>query len=45
MTKPKEKECLHYESLFDYESLIDECIKGDQIIKLSYTDREDEGLF
>ncbi|MBR2578274.1 MAG: tRNA 4-thiouridine(8) synthase ThiI [Erysipelotrichaceae bacterium] len=45
VTKPKEKECLHYESLFDYESLIDECIKGDEIIKLSYADREDEDLF
>ncbi|MBR0462304.1 MAG: tRNA 4-thiouridine(8) synthase ThiI [Erysipelotrichaceae bacterium] len=45
VTKPKEKECLYYESLFDYESLIDECIRGDEMIKLSYTDKENEDLY
>ena len=42
VTKPKEKECLFYESKFDYESLIDECIKGDEIIKVSYLDKEED---
>ncbi|MDO4500458.1 MAG: tRNA uracil 4-sulfurtransferase ThiI [Erysipelotrichaceae bacterium] len=47
VTKPKEKECLFFESKFDYQSLIDECIKNDQIIKVSYLDKkeEEEDLF
>ena len=45
VTKPKERECLHYESLFDYQSLIDECIKGDEIIKLSYSDKNEEDIY
>ena len=45
VTKPKEKECLHYESLFDYQSLIDDCIKGDEIIKLSYSDKNEEDIY
>ena len=45
VTKPKEKECLHYESLFDYQSLIDDCIKGDEIIKLSYSDSNEEDIY
>lgn len=45
VTKPKEKECLHYESLFDYQSLIDECIKGDEIIKLSYSDKNEDDIY
>lgn len=42
VTKPKEKECLFFESKFDYETLIDECIKGDEIIKVSYLDKEED---
>lgn len=45
VTKPKERECLHYESLFDYQSLIDECIKGDEIVKLSYSDKNEEDIY
>ena len=46
VTKPKEKECLFYESKFDYESLIQECIDNDEIVKLSYRDKdESEELF
>ena len=45
VTKPKEKECLYYESLFDYETLIEDCIKGDEIIKLSYTDNNDDDIY
>ena len=42
VTKPKEKECLFYESKFDYNSLVDECIKNDEIIKVSYHDKEED---
>ena len=46
VTKPKEKECLFYESKFDYESLIEECIQNDEIVKVSYRDNnESEDLF
>ena len=42
VTKPKEKECLFYESKFDYETLINECIDNDEIIKVSYRDKKEE---
>ena len=42
VTKPKEKECLFYESKFDYETLIKECIDNDEIIKVSYRDKKDD---
>ncbi len=45
VTKPKEKECLFYESKFDYESLIEECIKNDQIVKVSYLDKNTDDMF
>ncbi len=45
VTKPKEKECLFYEAKFDYESLIEECIKNDQIVKVSYLDQKEEDVF
>ena len=45
VTKPKEKECLHYESLFDYQTLVDECVKNDEIVKLSYTDITEEDIY
>ncbi len=45
VTKPKEKECLFFESKFDYESLIEECIKNDQIVKVSYLDQKEEDIF
>ena len=38
VTKPKEKECLFYESKFDYETLINECLENEEIIKVSYRD-------
>lgn len=46
-TKPKEDKCLYYESKFDYESLIDECLKNDQIIKITpdYQEDKEEDLF
>ena len=44
VTKPKEKECLFFESKFDYNSLVDECVNNDEIIKVSYRD-EKEDLF
>lgn len=46
VTKPKEKECLFFEEKFDYQSLIDECISNDEIIKVSYRDiKEEESIF
>lgn len=45
VTKPKEKECLFYESKFDYESLVNECIENEEIIKVSYRDNKTEDIF
>ena len=47
VTKPKEDKCIHYESLFDYQTLVDACIENDEIVKVSYRDKgaEDEYLF
>ena len=46
VTKPKEKECLFYESKFDYETLVNECIENDEIIKVSYRDtKKEEDIF
>ena len=47
VTKPKEDKCLHYESLFDYEPLIEQCIENDEIVHLSYRDikNSDESIF
>ena len=40
--KPKLDKCLYYETLFDYQSLVDECIKNERIEKISYRDRKRE---
>ena len=46
VTKPKEDKCLHYESLFDFETLVEECINNDRIVKVSYRKKEeDESIF
>lgn len=47
VTKPKEDECIYYESKFNYEELIDECIKNIETIKVSYRNKEvnDESIF
>lgn len=47
ITKPKENKCLYYESLFDYESLVNDCVNNDNIVKVSYRDKgeEDENIF
>ena len=47
VTKPKEDKCLYYETLFDYETLLEECVKNDRIVKVSYRKRgkEDESIF
>ena len=47
VTKPKEDRCLYYESLFDYEELLNRCIENEEIIKVSYRDKGvgDESLF
>ena len=42
VTKPKQKECLFYETKFDYEKLVQECVDKTEIIKVSYRDSEQE---
>ena len=41
-TKPKEKECLFYEEKFDYKALIDDCIKKEEIVRVSYLDKKED---
>lgn len=45
ITKPKEKECLFYESKFDYETLINEAIEKEEIVKVSYLNKKDDEIF
>lgn len=47
VTKPKEDRCLYYESLFDYQTLIEQCIENEEIVKVSYREKEkiDESIF
>ena len=47
VTKPKEDKCLYYESLFDYNSLVEDCIKNRNTLTLSYRDGGilDESIF
>lgn len=47
VTKPKEDKCIYYESLFDFETLVEECVKNDKVVKVSYRDggQEDESIF
>ena len=46
--KPKEDKCLYYESKFDYQSLVDDCVANEELIRVSYRDQEvidNESLF
>ena len=47
ITKPRIDKCLLYESKFDYETLIDECLNNIETIKVSYKEKEleDESIF
>lgn len=47
VTKPKLDKCEYYESKFDYEPLVQKCIDGDNIIKVSYRKAglNDESIF
>ena len=47
VTKPKEDKCLYYESLFDYQTLVAQCVSNDEIINVSYRkkENEDESIF
>ena len=47
VTKPKLDKCEYFESKFDYETLLANCINGDKIIKVSYREDglEDESIF
>ena len=46
VTKPKEDRCLYYESLFDYQTLVDQCVENDEIVNVSYRkEDEDESIF
>ena len=46
VTKPKLDKCEYYESKFDWQSLVEKCIDGDKIEKVSYREaKEDESIF
>ena len=47
VTKPKLDKCEYFESKFDFEPLVQNCIDGDNIIKVSYKDggNKDESIF
>ena len=47
VTKPKEDRCIYYETLFDYDTLVQDCIKNEEIVRVSYRDKgvEDEHIF
>ena len=46
VTKPKLDRCEHYETKFDYQSLIDKCIENDEIVKVTYKkENKDESIF
>ena len=47
VTKPKLDKCEYYESKFEWANLVQDCINGDKIIKVSYRDGglQDECLF
>jgi len=42
VTKPKLDKCEHFESKFDWETLVEDCIKNDEIIKISYRDKQED---
>ena len=42
VTKPKEKQCLLLESKFDYNKLVEECINKEEIINISYRNKEED---
>ena len=42
VTKPKEKQCLFLESKFDYNKLVEDCIAKEEIINISYKNKEED---
>ncbi|MBE6124403.1 MAG: tRNA 4-thiouridine(8) synthase ThiI [Erysipelotrichaceae bacterium] len=44
VTKPKLDKCKEYEEKFDFESLIVECVKNREIIKIKFAEEKDEYL-
>ena len=42
VTKPKEKQCLLLESKFDYNKLVEDCIKNEEIVYISYRNKEED---
>ena len=42
VTHPKKDKCEYYESLFDYQKFIDECVNNDEIVKIEFKTREDK---
>ena len=42
VTKPKEKQCLFLEEKFDYNKLVEECINKEEIVNISYRDKEED---
>jgi thiamine biosynthesis protein ThiI len=44
-TRPKPEKCAYYESRFDYESLIDQCIEHQQVVKIDQEYNMDSDIF
>ena len=42
ITKPKEKQCLLFESKFDYNKLVDDCVNKEEIVLISYKDKKED---
>ena len=42
VTHPKMNKCEYYESLFDYETLIEQCVENDEIRKIVYLEKHEE---
>ena len=42
ITKPKLDKCEYLETKFDWKQLVDKCVEGDNIIKVSYRDKKED---
>ena len=42
ITKPKEKECLFFESKFDYNKLVEDCVNKEECVLISYRDKSED---
>lgn len=42
VTKPKEKECLFFESKFDYNKLVEDCVNKEECVLITYRDKKED---